>query len=1589
MKKVYLTVLPFLVLFILVSFRSLYGTIYYWDLFERNSLTPWTEQIQGSGVVTLEGEPDNLIYSAHQRHGEKSIKVRDGDDTSYASASCPFPSLADQEREFMVEFYFYIPSATSSGNWDLLRDLFLYKPSRNNGPANISIVLVQPFDSSNGKKYWRLRIEDGQGAHSISYPESLSFWHRFQIHQLESGVVNLWINGDSIGSFISSSSTLPPDKITIGTLEGMQNGTAFWDDFIITTPPQNAKHPRVYFDSLFIPELRNRRTNADSTPIGVSYKTLWDRRRKWLDSLAADIPDQNGYFLNYPYYEPPGKRTTHPPDTLVKWDFIAMRWERRMELAAFVLKIDSENSPGLFDTLRPCLRAITKWQRWVNPIDTPFNNLPFPPFEYCGHSTAFITRGVAVVYDLIYDRLSNYERMSIQNIILTHGIGQIYLGLKKGIYYREGWYWTNWGCLYASALGIACLSLDDSVTIPQYWNFVRNEFLTKLLSPTDQGGTFDPLGTSDEGLSYGTFSVQSLARLAEAMKNVLGDHSLYAEPYLREYINGFIHLLVSGWNNMVMFGDVQLGYGVRGIPADAFYILTKYYQSELGQWLLGKLVQYDELQGNDRIWGWPISYLPHFICLDATLQVKEPKEVLNLTRYFNQIGWISSRTDWSDNGLVVAFKSGPCYTGHGYHQDNNNFVIGKKGWWLVTDRGYRTGDISHYHNVLTVDNQGQASQPPRDGRITAFDTSCADAQFIFLKGDAYNSYSYNYYGNPLLRWWLRSGVLVKKPVQCFILYDDIKSDVPRNLDWRLRPEYRTAYYGGDSILMPGRLLVKFLLPDTPRIEWDIDTIPRPHYSTEAFLENYGCLLDTIESDGDAHSVFNVAPNRSDTSVYRAQYLTVFLPLRGTTRPPIVRIDGSTMVGALVKNSAVMFSKLGPGLPVDEVQFQLEASQAETADIFLVDLLPNSSYTLFVFNEDDSLISSNVYPTTSEGCLYFRALIDGRNTILISSKEFCDSKGTHPNQGRHLTRAVNTSDLQWVYQEYGTICRQTMGDRLILPPEYIITRGKNPSIAKAPAALSWICYTTSDSQNCVLERCDGTWKKVNIFSSSTSEIGAPSLVLSQIREMDAPPPHQLIGEMGYVVYTINRLTGPGNFNYLYFSAFDSENVYYSVVLDSGDVVTPSIAITPGDYLHIAWCKDNRVYYQTTLQPITPNQVRQGQQPVWSAKVPVSTPTTPITEPASNPFIEAQGEWVYVTWRGPNEEGDSTKGEVWQRKGKIQPGTTPDWYRPWNLSRSPLRESNYPTQSTGTAVVWQEQLPNNWEIFANIKDQIVNISNTPKNSFYPHTNLQPAPPYVPLEWRLFTVWTEESIPERLYRIKYGNYFFGRPPEPDPALDVICGEPEPSVYCVKRDGYLATFPADYGNEELIYRLPYLHPDKYYLLSLVSCRDSVCYEAEVVLGDLVLDTISYALSTSETLEVEIPFGIYDSTSVVLMVKKITGTSCAVSNIRLYEYEVIPDDSSDGSQSLASLKFGRTELYPPFPNPALRETTIKYQLTQMGDVSLSLFDISGREVKRLVREKKRAGIYTVRLNSDNLPSGVYFIRLKTVNFTKKLVIAK
>ncbi|MDD5765821.1 MAG: cohesin domain-containing protein [Candidatus Marinimicrobia bacterium] len=75
--------------------------------------------------------------------------------------------------------------------------------------------------------------------------------------------------------------------------------------------------------------------------------------------------------------------------------------------------------------------------------------------------------------------------------------------------------------------------------------------------------------------------------------------------------------------------------------------------------------------------------------------------------------------------------------------------------------------------------------------------------------------------------------------------------------------------------------------------------------------------------------------------------------------------------------------------------------------------------------------------------------------------------------------------------------------------------------------------------------------------------------------------------------------------------------------------------------------------------------------------------------------------------------------------------------------------------------------------------------------------------------------------------------------------------------------------------------------------------------------------------------------------------------------------------------------LHQNFPNPFNSSTTISYQIPRDETVSLSIYDIAGKLVQKIVAGRQIAGSYSIYWNANDVPSGIYLIRLTVGGITQ------
>jgi len=140
-----------------------------------------------------------------------------------------------------------------------------------------------------------------------------------------------------------------------------------------------------------------------------------------------------------------------------------------------------------------------------------------------------------------------------------------------------------------------------------------------------------------------------------------------------------------------------------------------------------------------------------------------------------------------------------------------------------------------------------------------------------------------------------------------------------------------------------------------------------------------------------------------------------------------------------------------------------------------------------------------------------------------------------------------------------------------------------------------------------------------------------------------------------------------------------------------------------------------------------------------------------------------------------------------------------------------------------------------------------------------------------------------------------------------------------------------------------------------------------------------------------------FDKIKIRMKIIEATSVSFFIDNLQLYVGVNMPpiltDRMGDDVVGIVDEPTLPTsfKLFQNYPNPFNPTTIIKYEISSIQNVNITVYDILGRKVTTLVNEKKLPGSYEVKFNALNLPSGIYYYQLIAGNYisTKKMQLIK
>lgn len=132
---------------------------------------------------------------------------------------------------------------------------------------------------------------------------------------------------------------------------------------------------------------------------------------------------------------------------------------------------------------------------------------------------------------------------------------------------------------------------------------------------------------------------------------------------------------------------------------------------------------------------------------------------------------------------------------------------------------------------------------------------------------------------------------------------------------------------------------------------------------------------------------------------------------------------------------------------------------------------------------------------------------------------------------------------------------------------------------------------------------------------------------------------------------------------------------------------------------------------------------------------------------------------------------------------------------------------------------------------------------------------------------------------------------------------------------------------------------------------------------------------------------GVTSSLKQIFMLNQNTGWICGANGTILYTN----NGGLTGLEPMNNTLPVVFSLYQNYPNPFNPTTKIHFDLPKNSFTKIVVYDVLGRELETIVNEQLNAGSYTANWNASNYPSGVYFYKLTSGDYsaTKKMVLIK
>lgn len=515
-------------------------------------------------------------------------------------------------------------------------------------------------------------------------------WNNIKISfDLDANVLDLYVNGvkEYTGAIFENHSKIELPKVMVMRITSSlgEKKQCFWDDFRVEES-KNANdkisdnfamyenmHPRLMVTSDDFERISAKRESE-------AFKDEWNSMVAMTEKYVANGVTE--------YYE-----HSNPEETWMR-DYVD-----DLTGIAFVTKLTGDSKYRKY--LSESVINILNYPQWGRD---EFLNSDLA----CAHALVFLS----LYYDWFYDDIGPNERYLLINTVRERGGAMARLGWWRESYLQN----HSWNC--AASLMVAAAAFYDEIPEAKNWANISYRLYEQIFKYLGDDGA------SHEGIMYWGYGFRFMAYYLEMANKFLGvDYS--GHGYVKNAIKFFSAMLLPTSPKLSPIRFADYSTTIEDVTPGILTYIAKKNQDPLAQWYVNYMRSNVD-QENKHLYA-----LFYMLYYDDELVPQSPEELNVPTEtYFDDMGFLFMRTDWTENQTVVAYRCGPALgkkarnrssrgdlgTSH-IHNDINSMQIFSRGVNLLAEDIYGGGDTAS-HNTILVNNYGHMTDNgPNNGFV--------------------------------------------------------------------------------------------------------------------------------------------------------------------------------------------------------------------------------------------------------------------------------------------------------------------------------------------------------------------------------------------------------------------------------------------------------------------------------------------------------------------------------------------------------------------------------------------------------------------------------------------------------------------------------------------------------------------------------------------------------------------------------------------------------------------------------------------------------------------------------------------------------